>query len=194
MTSTKKGNIPFNDAMLAGTILGTCHTEWWNQYEMSHKTVPESPKAMLQDLENIEKVFVEKYNEKARANKAQAGTAPKNDGGMPRKQDREGGSKRPAPKRVRSAKYCKWCKAADAPFATHNTVKCCKFAKDSKQKDNSAKPPDSAKKPWEKGGGNSSQMAYLTKKLKKLEKKLKKTKTLAKKHAHDSSGSDSDSD
>jgi hypothetical protein len=32
---------------------------------------------MLMDLENIEKYFVEKYNEKARANKAKAATASK---------------------------------------------------------------------------------------------------------------------
>ena len=34
---------------------------------------------MLMDLENIEKVFIEKYNKKAKAKKAKASTAPKAD-------------------------------------------------------------------------------------------------------------------
>ena len=33
------------------------------------------------------------------------------------------------------------------------------------------------KKPWKKGGGDSGQIAYLTKKLEKLEEKLKKSKS-----------------
>jgi hypothetical protein len=65
VTSIEKGNIVFNDATLAGIVLATTLVEWWNQYEMNHRTVPESPRAMLQDLENIEKVFIEKTNDKA---------------------------------------------------------------------------------------------------------------------------------
>ncbi len=40
----------------------------------------------------------------------------------------------------------------------------------------SHKPFNPTKKHWKKGGGDSGQIAYLTKKLKKLEKKLKKSK------------------
>ncbi len=62
-------------------------------------------------------------------------------------------------------------------------------------KDKPAKPFDSAKKPRKKAGsGDSSQMAYLTEKVAKLEKKLIKTKMHGKKPARDSSDSDSDSD
>ena len=43
---------------------------------MNHKTILESTRSMLHDLENIEKVFIEKNNKKVRANKAKAGTAP----------------------------------------------------------------------------------------------------------------------
>ena len=82
---------------------------------MNHKTVPKSPKAMLQDLENIEKVFTEKYNEKAKANKARAGTAPQADGQVPRKYANGGSSGGPAPKKGRTTKYCKHCKANDGP-------------------------------------------------------------------------------
>ena len=91
---------------------------------MTYKTVPESPRAMLQDLENIEKLFVERYNGKARANKAKAATAPKAGEHVPRKGKREGGPLKGAPKKGRSAKYCKWCNTADGPFTNHDTFEC----------------------------------------------------------------------
>jgi len=54
---------------------------------------------------------------------------------------------------------------------------------------------DSARKPYKKtGSGDSSQMAYLSEKFTKLEKKLIKSKNHSKKRAHDSSDSDIDSD
>ncbi len=99
------------------------------------------------------------------------------------------------PKKGHSAKYCKWCKNANGPYITHDTIKCCRLEKDGTPKDKPVKPCDSAKKPWKKmGSGDSSQMANLTEKVAKLEKKLKKTKKHGKKRARDSSDSDSDSD
>ena len=189
VASTKKGNIAFNDATSAGIMLATCPTAWWNQYKMSHRTDPEFPGAMLQDLENIEKDFVEQYNKKARVNKAKvgsAGTAPH----MPRKFGNGGSSKGLALKKGCTTKYCKWCKANGGPFTMHDTVKCRRFDKDGKQKYKPDKPFDSAKKPWKRGGGDSGYMAYLTEKVEKLEKKHQKTK----KRVHDLSDSDSASD
>ncbi len=168
---------------------------WRNQYDLTHSMVPESPRAMLMDFKNTEKLFIEKYNKKARANKAKAATASKTAERVPKKRAHGEGSDKGAPKRGHSAKYCKWCQAANGPYTTHNTIKCHRFEKDGKPTDKPAKPFDSAKKPWEKTGcGDSSQMAYLTEKVAKLNKKLKKTKKHGKKHARDSSDSDSDSD
>jgi hypothetical protein len=108
VASTKKGNTPFNKATLASIVLSTCPTDWRNQYEMNHKTVPEFPRSMLLNLENIKKVFATKDGEKARAIKALAGTAPKKAGIVPRKHGKGGGSGGPPPKKARSTKYCKW--------------------------------------------------------------------------------------
>jgi hypothetical protein len=81
------------------------------------------------------------------------------------------------------------------PYTADNTIECRRFEKDSTPKDKPVKPFDSAQKPWKKAGsGDSSQMAYLTEKVAKLEKKLKKTKKHGKKRACDSLDSDSDSD
>jgi hypothetical protein len=195
VASMEMGNVPFTKATHASIILSHLPVAWRNQYNLTHSTVPESPRAMLMDLENIKKLFVEKYNKKARANKAKAATASKTAERVPKKRAHGGGSDQGAPKKGHSAKYCRWCKAAGGPYTTHNTIKCHRFKKDGKPKDKPAKPFDSSKKPWKKTGiGNSSQMAYLTEKVAKLEKKLKKTKKHGKKRARDLPESDSDSD
>jgi hypothetical protein len=75
VASTEKGCVPFNDTTLASIVLATCHIDWRNLYELNHKTVLELTRSMLHDLETIEKVFVEKNNEKAKASVAKAGTA-----------------------------------------------------------------------------------------------------------------------
>ncbi len=79
-------------------------------------------------------------------------------------------------------------------FQTHDTSEFCRFDKDGKEVSKPYKLFDSAKKPWKKGGGDPGQMTYLTKKLDKLEKKLKESKKAAKKHARDLADSDSNSD
>jgi hypothetical protein len=145
--STEMGNVPFTKATQASIILSHLPVAWRKQYDLTHSMVPESPRAMLMDLKNIEKLFIEKYNEKARVNKAKAATASKTAERMPKKHMHGGGSNKGAPKKSRSAKYCKWCKAADGPYTTHNTNECCRFEKDGKPKDKPAKPFDSAKKP-----------------------------------------------
>ncbi len=71
---------------------------------------------MLQDLETIEKVFVEKNNKKAKASIAKAGTAPQKGRSVPRKKGKGGGSGGPAPKKAHTAKYCKWSKEVDGPY------------------------------------------------------------------------------
>ena len=73
---------------------------WRNQYDLMHKTVPESPRAMLLDFENIEKLFANRYNENARANKAKAATASKTAERMPKKRVHEGGSKEEPPQKA----------------------------------------------------------------------------------------------
>jgi len=193
VASSEYGNAPFNESTLASIILNHIPVAWRNQYNVTHPIVPESPRAILLDLENLEKVFVEKSNEAARANKAKVAAAAKLAEHVPRKGKREhgGGPEKGTPKKGRTDKFCKWCKAVDGPFMTHNTTECRRFNRDGSQKDRPTKP---AKKPWEKpGSGEPAQMAYLTEEMAKLKKRLKKSKKHSKKRARDSSDSDSDS-
>jgi len=166
VTSTECRNIPFTEATHVSIILSQLPLAWRNQYNLTHQTVPELPRAMLQDLETIEKVIAERYNDKAQTNKARATTAPKaNEQCVPKKRrgkGSEGGTRR----KGRSTKYCKWCKAVDGSFTTHDTSECRRFSKDVSQKDKPTKSFESGKKPWKKPGtGDSDQVAYLTERL-----------------------------
>jgi len=120
---TELGNVPFTEATHASIILSHLPVAWRNQYDLMHKTVPESSRAMLLDLENIEKMQVEKYNKKAKAGKAKAATAMA-ELRVTKKRANGGGSNRGAPKKGRTAKYCKWCKTVNGSFTTHNTTEC----------------------------------------------------------------------
>jgi len=77
VASTELGNVPFNETTLASIILSHLPVAWRTQYSLMQALVPESLRAILGDLENIEKLFAEKANEAARANKAKVATATK---------------------------------------------------------------------------------------------------------------------
>jgi hypothetical protein len=64
---TKKGNVPFNEADLARIVLKAVPTSWVNQYNLTHSTLPKSPRLLLPDLENIERVMNKKRAELAKA-------------------------------------------------------------------------------------------------------------------------------
>ena len=63
VVSMELGNVPFNEMTLASIILNHLPVVWRTQYALTHALVPESLRAILVDLENIEKLFAEKANE-----------------------------------------------------------------------------------------------------------------------------------
>ncbi len=136
--------------------------------------------------------------EAARANKAKVAAATKMAGEhVPRKGKRAhwGGPEKGTPKKGRTDKFCKWCKAVDRPFTTYDTRVCRRVSNDSSTMVKPTEYFDSARKPCKKtGSGDSSQMAYLTENLTKHENKLNKSKKHSKKRARDSSDSDLNSD
>jgi len=60
VASTEHGNIPFTEAPHESIILSGLPLAWRNQYNLTHQTVLESPRAMLQDLETIKKDIAER--------------------------------------------------------------------------------------------------------------------------------------
>ena len=125
VASTELGNVPFNETTLTSIVLMHLPAAWRAQYALTHVLVPKSPRAILGDLENIKKLFAERVNEAARANKAKVAATAKLAGKqVPRKGKlaHGGGPNGGTPKKGRTEKFCKWCKAVDGPFTTHNTA------------------------------------------------------------------------
>jgi hypothetical protein len=76
---TKKGNVPFDEADLAGIILNSVPVSWLNQNNMTHQTLPSRTRALLQDLELIKRIMDEKHEagHKAKAKDPSASTIAK---------------------------------------------------------------------------------------------------------------------
>ena len=64
VATTKKGNVPFKEADLVSIMLAALPLTWQNQYNLTHSTVPKFPRALLADLEKIERVMLERYGKK----------------------------------------------------------------------------------------------------------------------------------
>ena len=194
VSSTVKGNVIFGEGELASIILASTPQSWQNQYNLTHSTVPESPRALLPELENIERVMNERYAEKQKA-KGQSKVAKPEGGGNPSPKKRSsGGSSDRVPKKVRTEKFCQRCKTHGGPHQTHNTNDCRKYDKDGKPLGKSAGKPSDSAKPYKKYGGDK-QMAFMTAMFESFQKGLKKDKKSKKrKKRYDSSSSDSDSE
>ncbi len=122
----KKGNMPFNEADLAGIVLNSVPVSWMNQYNMMHTTLPEGPRTLLQDLESIKHIMEEKHKagQKAKAKKAAASTIAK---GSSKKRSASGNPGEQVPKKGKPNKFCQHCKAKGGSHLTHNTKECCRY-------------------------------------------------------------------
>jgi hypothetical protein len=153
---TKKGNVPFNEADLAGIVLNSVLVSWLNQYNMTHQTLPSRTRTLLQDLELIEQVMDKKHKAslKAKAKESSASAIAK---GSSKKRSASGNPSEQVPKKGKPSKFCQHCKTKGGPHLTHNTKECCRY-------DGNGNPVAAARrklggaKPSSKSGGNK-QMA-----------------------------------
>jgi hypothetical protein len=150
--TTKKGNIPFNEADLAAIVLSSVPMSWQNQYNLNHSTVPKSTCTLLPDLGAIKQVMVEKQGMNLKA-KGKGGTAQSEAKGNP-KRKASGGPTGQVPKKGCSEKFCQRCKAHGGPFQTHNTLDCRCYDSNGKPLEAVAGKPYESKKPYKKSGGN----------------------------------------
>jgi hypothetical protein len=158
IAGTKKMNVPFNEADLAGIVLNLVPSSWVNQYNMMHSMLPKNPRALLIDLEAIERVMGEKHSTslKVKAKEASAASAAA-----------KGSSKKPSgspgelqvPKKARPSKFCQHYKAKGGPHLTHNTKECRRYNRNGNPVSLFQTKPANAKKPTKKG--DNQQMAYL---------------------------------
>jgi hypothetical protein len=163
--STKLENIPLTEAELGSHVLRMCPIQWQDQYNMNKRgMMPMDMCSLLTSLEAIEHVCTyekakpessEKASHKGKKGKKHAGTE----------------STARVPKKVRFEKHCDLCKKHGGAYTTHNTLDCCRFEKDRKEKSKFC----AAKKGGEKANPMNQNFAQLTKKIEKLKKALKKS-------------------
>jgi hypothetical protein len=190
IAGTKKMNVPFNEADLAGIVLNLVLSSWVNQYNMTHSTLPKNPRALLNYLEAIERVMDEKHNATLKAKAKEANTASAAAKGSSKKHPASGNfGELQVPKKARPSKFCQHCKAKGGPHLTHNTKEYRRYDGNGNPISSFQGKPANAKKPAKKGG--DKQMAYLMAAVESLVKKgLKKAmrgKKRKRSHTYDSS-------
>jgi hypothetical protein len=196
VAGTKKMNVPFDKADLARIVLNLVPSSWVNQYNMMHSTLSKNPRALLNDLEAIERVMDEKHSASVKAKAKEASAASTAAKGTSQKHLASGsfGDLR-VPKKARPSKFCQHCKAKGRLHLTHNTKECCRYNGNRNPISSFQGKPADARKPAKKGG--NKQMAYLMATIESLVKKgLKKAmkgKKRKRSRAYNSSSSDSNS-
>jgi hypothetical protein len=177
----KKGNVPFDEADLAGIVLNSVPVSWMNQYNMTHTTLPNGTRTLLQDLESIKRVMDEKHEagQKAKVKEAAASAIAKESS---KKHSASGSPGEWVLKKDKPSKFCQHCKAKGGPHLTHNTKECCKYDAMGNPVATARRKPSDAK-PSSKKGGNK-QMAYLTAAVESVMKKGLKKAMKSKKRKH----------
>ncbi len=127
VAGTKKMNVPFDEADLAGIVLNLVPSSWVIHYNMTHSTLPKNPRALPIDLETIERVMEEKHsaNLKAKAKEALAASGAAKGSSKKRSASGSPGELRVMEK-AKPSKFCQHCKAKGGPNLTHNTKECCR--------------------------------------------------------------------
>jgi hypothetical protein len=197
VAGTKKMNMPFDEADLAGIVSNLVPSSWVNQYNMTHSTLPKNRRALLNDLETIKRVMDEKHSASLKAKTKEVSAASAAAKGSSKKHSASGSSgELQVPKKARPSKFCQHCKAKDGPHLIHNTKECRTYNGNGNLVSLFQTKPKNAKKPAKKGG--DQQMAYLMASVESLVKKgLKKAmkgKKCKRNCTYDSSSSESNSE
>ncbi len=127
---TKKSNVPFDEPDLARIVLNLVLVTWVNQYNMTHSTLPNSPRALLPDLEAIKCITNKKHQASLKAKVKEASSASMSAKGSFEKRFASGNPGERVQNKVRPAKFCQRYKNKGGPHLTHNTNKCHKYDKD----------------------------------------------------------------
>jgi hypothetical protein len=106
ITGTKKMNMLFGKADLAGIVLNSVPSSWVNQY-IIYSTLPKNLRALLNNLEAIERVMNEKHNAtlKAKAKEATAASVAAKRSSKKHPASGSSGELR-VPKKARPSRFC----------------------------------------------------------------------------------------
>jgi hypothetical protein len=128
VAGTKKMNVPFDEADLAGIVLSAVLSSWVNHYNMTHSALSKRPRALLNDLEAIKQVMDEKHQANLKLKTKEASTASGATKGSSKKRSTSGSpGELQVPKKAKPSKFCQHCKAKGGPHLTHNTKECRRY-------------------------------------------------------------------
>jgi hypothetical protein len=117
VAGTKKMIVPFDEADLARFVLNLVPSSWVNQYNMTHAVLSKNPRALLTDLEAIERVMDEKHNANLKAKAKEASAASEAAKGSFNKRSASGSpGEVQVPKKGKPSKFCQHCKAKGGPI------------------------------------------------------------------------------
>ena len=188
--ATTKSVVPYDDSELAMMLLRMCPESWVDQYNLTQEYVPQSTRALLTVLENIEKCDKgASAPSKATSNGHSTGASNGNSDKSGKRKGMNSSSDR-IPKKARNEKHCVLCKQHGGAHTTHNTNECKRYNKDGTLKKGWSKPASGSAKPDHQ---SFAQLSKQVAKLKAAYKKGKKGSSRGKKRSYDSS-SDSDSE
>jgi hypothetical protein len=163
--STKPQNVPFMEAELGSHVLRMCPIQWQDHYNMKKKgMVPMDMHLLLTLLEAIKHICT---YEKGKSNSYEK--SPKKDEKGKKRTGTNSTAK--ALKKVCFEKHCNMCKKHGGAYTMHNTRDCCRFEKDGKEKSDFC----ATKKGGKKANPVNQNFVQPTKKIEKLEKRLKKS-------------------
>jgi hypothetical protein len=175
--STKPKNVQFMEAELESHVLHMSPIQWQDQYNMNKKgMMPIGMRLLLMSLAAIKCVCIHKKAKLESSKKASH---------KGKKGNKHPGTKSMVrvPKKVHFKKHCALCKRHGGRYTTHNTCDCCRFEKDGEEKSNF----HTSKKSGKNTNPVNQNFAQLSKKIKKLEKVLKKSgKKAQQRHYKDS--------
>jgi hypothetical protein len=120
---------------------------------MMHSMLPKNPRALLNDLEAIERVMDEKHSASLKAKAKEASAASADAKGSSKKRSASGSSgELRVPKKARPSKFFQHCKAKGGPHLTHNNKECHRYNGNGNPVSLFQGKPADAKKPAKKGG------------------------------------------
>jgi hypothetical protein len=181
-TSPKPKNLPFTEAELGSHVLHMCPIQWQDQYNMNKKGMTlMDMRLLLTLLKATKRVCTYKKG------KLESSEKSSNKGKKGKKCPGTNSTAR-VPKKVHFEKNCNLCEKHGGAYTTHNTLDCCRFEKDGKEKSDF----HATKKGGNKGNLVNQNFVQLTKKVNKLEKPLKKSGKKGQKHHYEDSNSNSE--
>jgi hypothetical protein len=115
IAGTKKMNVPFDEADLAGIVLNLVPSSWVNQYNMTHSMLPKNPRALLNNLEAIKQVMDEKHSASLKAKAKEVSVASAAAKGSSKKRSESPGELR-VPNRLGPASFASTARRRAGPI------------------------------------------------------------------------------